>query len=123
MDLAPVLAFAQPGFEFAVGGFEGGVETVGAGFAAHHRATPAGGDLDVLTVLALPPILLVVELDIEEVDGAVESFQAGQLVGHVLTEVVRHLDVAPRHDDVGVTGGFGRFAVHDHCAVGVHGKT
>jgi len=34
----------------------------------------------VLTVLALAPVALVVEFDIEEVDAAVESFDARQFL-------------------------------------------
>ena len=59
---------------------QGGVEAVGAGLATHDRAAPARGDLDVLTVLALAPVLLMVEFDVEEVDGAVESLQSRQFL-------------------------------------------
>jgi hypothetical protein len=34
----------------------------------------------VLTVLALAPVALMVEFDVEEVNGAVKSFQAGQFL-------------------------------------------
>ena len=80
MHLAAVLAAPQPVLEFADRRFEGGVEAVGAGFAAHDRAATARGDLYVLTVLALAPVALMVEFDIEEVDGAVESLEAGEFL-------------------------------------------
>ena len=91
VDLAAVLALAQPALEFADGGLQGSVEAVGAGLAPHDGPAPSRGDLHMLTVLPLAPILFVVELDVEEVDGAVESFQAGQLLGDVSTEVVGYL--------------------------------
>ena len=65
------------------------------------------GDLHMLTVLTLAPILFVVEFDVEEVDGAVEPFQAGQLLGDVVAEVVGNFDVATRDHHLGVGGGFG----------------
>ena len=76
MDLAAVLAAPKAVLQFADRRLQGGVEAVGAGLAPDYRAPAARGDLDVLTVLALAPIALMVEFDVEEVDGAVESFQA-----------------------------------------------
>ena len=61
-----------------------------------------------LTVLALAPVALVVEFDVEEVDGAVESFQAGEFLGDVDAEVVGNLDVAALDDDLGAGRRFGR---------------
>ena len=55
--------------------------------------------------LTLAPIALVVELDVEEVDGAVESFQARQLLGDVTPEVVGNFDVATRDHHLGVGAG------------------
>ena len=80
VDLAAVLAAAQPALQFADRRLEGGVEAVGAGLAAHDGAATSRGDLYVLTVLALAPVALMVEFDVEEVDGAVKSFQAGQFL-------------------------------------------
>src|SRR6476659_2067017 len=80
MDLAAVLAAAEPAFEFADRRLEGGVEAVRAGLTAHNGAATSRGDLYVLTVLALAPVALMVEFDVEEVDGAVKSFQAGQFL-------------------------------------------
>ena len=80
VDLAAVLAAAESVLEFADRGLQGGIEAVGAGFAPDDRAAAARGDFDMLTVLALAPVALVVQLDVEEVDGAVETFQARQFV-------------------------------------------
>lgn len=120
VDLAAVLALAEPAFEFACRRFEGGVEAVGAGFATDDGSTPLGGDLDVLAILPLAAVALVIQLDVEEVDGAVEAFQARQLLGDVVTEVVGDLDVSARHRHLGVRSRFGRSVsarVHHHRAV------
>jgi hypothetical protein len=62
-----------------------------------------------LTVLALAAVALVLELDIEAVDGAIEPLEAGELGGDVHAVVVGNLDVAARHLDVGAGSCFGGF--------------
>jgi hypothetical protein len=121
VHLAAVLAAPQPVLQLADGGFEGGVEAVCAGFAAHNRAAAARGDLYVLTVLALAPVALMVEFDIEKVDGAVKSLEARELLGDVDAEMVGDLDVAALHDDLGVRCGCWGFVFNDHRAVCFHG--
>ena len=121
MHLAAVLAPPQPVLEFADRRLEGGVEAVGARLAPHDRSAAPRGDLHVLTVLALAPIALMVEFDVEEVDGAVESFDASEFLGDVDAEVVGDLDVAALDDDLGVRRGRGLFVFNDHRAVCFHG--
>jgi hypothetical protein len=69
-------AAPQPALQFADRRLQGGVEAVRAGLAPDDRPAASCGDLYVLTVLALAPVALMVELDVKEVDGAVKSFQA-----------------------------------------------
>ena len=107
VHLAAVLAPPQPVLEFADRRFEGGVEAVGAGLASHYRSAAPRGDLHVLTVLALAPVALVVEFDIEEVDAAVESLEAREFLRDVDAEVVGDLDVAALDDDLGAGRGRG----------------
>ena len=76
MHLAAVLAAAQAAFEFADRRLEGGVEAVRTGLAPDDGAAASRGDLYMLTILALAPVALMVKFDVEEVDGAVKSFQA-----------------------------------------------
>ena len=121
MHLAAVLAAPQPVLQFADGRFEGGVEAVRAGFAAHDRTAAPRGDLYVLTVLALAPVALMVEFDIEEVDGAVKSLKTRKFLGDVDAEVVGDLDVAALDDDLGLRRGRGLLVFNDHRAVCFHG--
>src|SRR3954466_6104065 len=121
VHLAAVLAAAQPALELADSRLERGVEAVRARFAADDGAATPRGDLYVLTVLSLAPVALMVEFDVEEVDGAVKSFQAGQFLGDVNAEVIGNLDVAALDDDLGVEGGFGRLLLDQHGAGCVHG--
>ncbi len=102
VDFATIFHAPQPAFQLGDRGFEGGIETVGAGLAADYRPTTASGDLDVLARLALATVALVVEFDIEQVDGSVESLQAGEFLRDVDAEVVGNFDVATFDDDLGV---------------------
>ena len=122
VDLAAVLAAPEPVLEFAHGPLEGGVEAVGTRFAAHHRTATACRDLDMLAVLALAPVLLVVEFDVEQVDGAIEALQSSELLGNVDAEVFGDLDVAALDDDVGVRLGRRLGVVGKHGRAGrIHG--
>ena len=67
---------------------------------AHDRATGAAGDLNVLTAIFLPSILLVMQLDVGSDDLVVIALDTGELVGNVLAEMVRNLNVAAPHDDL-----------------------
>ena len=107
MDLAAVFAAPQPALESADRALEGGVEAVGARLAADHRTTAARRDLHVLTVLALTAVALMLELDVEEVDGAVKPLEAGQLLRHIDAEVFGDLDVAALDHDFGARRWFG----------------
>ncbi len=101
VDFAAIFHAPQPAFQLGDRGLEGGIETVGAGFATDHRPATASGDLDVLAGLALATVALVVEFDIEQVDGSVESLQAGEFLRDVDAEVVGDFDVAAFDDDLG----------------------
>ena len=54
----------------------------------------------------------MLEFDVEEVDGFVESFQAGEFLRDVDAEVIGNLDVAALVDDL---GGGCRFLGVDSC--------
>src|ERR1700757_3699842 len=100
MHFAAILDATQPAFQPGDRGFECGVEAAPACFAADHRPTAASGDLDMLTGLALAAVALVVELDVEQVDGPVEPLQAGEFLRDVDAEVVGNLDVAALEYDL-----------------------
>jgi hypothetical protein len=122
VDLATVLATTEPVLEFADRRLKRGIEAVGARFAADDWTSPAGRDLDVLAVLALTPVLLVIELDVEELDGAIEALEARQLFGDVCAEVIGDLDVSALDDDLGAKRDCGFVIDRDHRRmVGVHG--
>ncbi len=106
MDFAAVFHAAQAAFQFGDRGLERGIETVGARFAPDYRPTTASGDLDVLAGLALATVAFVVEFDVEQVDGSVESLEAGEFLRDVDAEVVRDFDVAALDDDLGACGRF-----------------
>ena len=55
-----------------------------------------------LTGLALAPVAFVVELDVEQIDGSVESLQASEFLRDVDAEVVGDFDVAAFDDDLGL---------------------
>jgi hypothetical protein len=55
----------------------------------------------VLAGLSLPTVAFVVEFDIEQVDGAVESLQASEFLRDVDAEVVGNFDVATLDHDLG----------------------
>ena len=122
VDLATVLAAAQPVLQLGHCGLERGIETVGARFAAHHRTAAARGDLDVLAVLALSTVLLVVKLDIEQVDGSIEALHPGQLLGNIDAEVFRDLDIAALDHNISLIGQLWFVVDDDHSrAVSFHG--
>ncbi len=101
VDFAAIFHATQPAFQLGYRGFQRGIETVGARLAADDRPATASGDLDVLAGLALAPVAFVVEFDVEQIDGSVESLQAGEFLRDVDTEVVRDFDVAAFDDDLG----------------------
>jgi hypothetical protein len=68
----------------------------------------------VLAILPLPPVALVVEFDVEQVNGAVEPLEASQLLRDVGAEVVGYLDVAPLDDDLGAGRRHWRLVVDNH---------
>ena len=110
MDLAPVLAAAQPAFQFDDRRLEGGIEAVGAGLAADYRPATPRGDLHALTGLTLATVAFMIELDIEQVDGSVEPLQSSEFLRDIDAEVVGDLDVAAFvHDLGGRLGGVRRF--------------
>jgi hypothetical protein len=107
VDLAAVFAAPQPALKSADRALEGGVEAVGARLAADHRTTAARRDLHVLTILALAAVAFVLELDVEEVDGAVKPLETGQLLRYVDAEVFGDLDVAALDHNLGARHCFG----------------
>ena len=100
MHLAAVLAATDPALQFVHSGFEGTVKTVGAALTTDHRAASVGGNFDVLAVLTLPAVVLMLELHIETLDGAVQPFYAGELLPHIDAVMVGNLDIASRHLDI-----------------------
>ena len=108
VHLLPVLAAAQPAFQLVHGGLERSVETVRTALAADNRPL-AGvrGDLHMLGVLALTPVVLVGEFDVEAMDGVVDPLGPGEFLGDVDPVVIGDLDVAARHLDIGIGGGSG----------------
>jgi hypothetical protein len=88
VDFAAILDAPQPAFQPGDRGFECGIEGVCARLATDNRPTAASSDLDMLAGLALAAVAFVVELDVEQVDGSVESLQAGEFLRDVDAEVV-----------------------------------
>jgi hypothetical protein len=111
MHLATVLAATQPALEFVDGRLEGAIEAVRAALTAHHRSVSVGGDLDVLAVLALAAVLLMLKFDVESADRVVDPFGANELLAHINAVVIRYLDVAAGHLDVGVRRGLNLLVV------------
>ena len=101
MHLAAVLAPTQPALEFGHRRLERGIEAVGTRLAADYRPAPPRGDLDALTGFALATVAFVVEFDVEEIDGLVESLQAGEFLRDVDAEMIGDLDVAALEYDLG----------------------
>ena len=68
----------------------------------------------------------VFELDVEEIDGAIESFEAGEFLRDVEAVMIGDLDVATLEHDFGVEGQFGRLAAFCRrlveSQIGIHGK-
>ena len=102
VDFAAIFDATQPALQLGHRGLERAVETVGAGLPADHRPATASSDLDVLTGLALATVALVVELDVEQIEGSVESLQTSEFLRDVDAEVVGDFDVAAFDDDVGL---------------------
>jgi hypothetical protein len=50
----------------------------------------------------LATVAFVVELDVEQIDGSVESLQTGEFLRNVDAEVVGDFDVAAFDDDLGL---------------------
>jgi hypothetical protein len=72
----------------------------------------------VLAALPLAAVALVVEFDVEHVDGPVEAFEPSELLRDIGPEVVWHLDVATLHHHL-CAGGFGLI----HHFGGIHELT
>ncbi len=107
MDFPAIFDATQSAFQLGDGALECGVEAVGARLAADYRPATARSDLDVLAGLALASVAFVVELHVEQVDGSVESLQAGEFLGNVDAEVVGDLDVTALDDDLSARCRFG----------------
>src|SRR4051794_32218748 len=91
---------------------EGLVEVLGAGLAANDGPAGTAGDLDVLAAPVLSGISLVLELDIRADDLLVVTLDLGQLLGHMLSVVVRDHHVAPSDDDFHPVHGCAATSVH-----------
>src|SRR5690606_7160514 len=104
-DLAALLRPAQTRFELADHRLEGSVEAVGPRLGAYDRSLSAGSDLDPLTTLLLTPVAFVLQLDVEDEDRRIETFEPSEFLGDVDPEMIGDLDVASFHDNVG-TGAF-----------------
>jgi hypothetical protein len=68
----------------------------------------------------------VFELDVEKIDRAIESFEAGEFLRDVEAVMIGDFDVAALEHDFGVEGQFGRLAAFCRRLVenltGIHGK-
>ena len=121
---------AHPCFELGDGRVERGVEVLGTRFRPGDDEATATGDLYPLAVLELPTVALVEKFHLQCDDLVVVPFQSGDLVGDVLPEMIRDLDITAGDDDlhsdfprsrrrVGVADGAGERLIPGTRSVGV----
>ena len=124
MDFAAVFTAPQSALQPDNCGLEGGVKAVGARFTADDRPTAPRGDLHALAGLTLATVAFVFEFDVEQIDGLVEPFGAGEFLRDVNAEVIGNLDVAALEHNLGSGGRFLRVDLYRRLVQnlsGIHG--